>query len=77
MAARNAKRRAKFRVPEPAAVPDAVLIDWWVPDDGRQCEACGQSPCVSGMTDGVVVYEGALCGVCTWCEPRCADPANW
>lgn len=75
MAARNAKRRAKFKVPEPVPVPDA--IEKWVPDYGRQCETCGQSPCVSGMADGMVVYEGSMCGVCTWGDPKCADPANW
>lgn len=77
MAARNAKKRAKFAAPEPASEPDAMIVDEWVPDYGRQCEGWGQTPCVTGVRDGKVVYDGSMCGVCTWGEAACLDPSNW
>ncbi|MGF6932953.1 hypothetical protein OKW41_002092 [Paraburkholderia sp. UCT70] len=75
MSSRNAKRRAKFRAPD--VLPEAVVVDEWVPDYGRECENCGQTPCVTGVLDGKVVYAGSMCGVCTWGEAACLDPANW
>jgi hypothetical protein len=75
MAARNAKKRAKFAAPEPE--PQADAIEKFVPNYGRQCEVCGQTPCVTGMRDGKVVYDGTKCGVCTWGDPALADAGRW
>jgi hypothetical protein len=77
MAARNAQKRAKFAASEPAGEPESQTIDEWVPNYGRQCEVCGETPCVSGLRDGNVVYDGSMCGVCTWGEASALDPANW
>lgn len=77
MAARNAKKRAKFAAPEPASEPQTMTVDEWVPNYGRQCEVCGETPCVTGVRGGTVVYDGSMCGVCTWGEAACLDPANW
>ncbi|MGF6792728.1 hypothetical protein [Paraburkholderia sp. 35.1] len=75
MSSRSRKARAKLAPAEPA--PPPTLVDAWVPDYGRQCEVCGETPCVNGLSDGHVVYAGAKCGACTWGETACADPANW
>ncbi|MFP4891262.1 hypothetical protein [Paraburkholderia sp. EG304] len=75
MSSRSRKARAKLAPATPEPPPSR--IDAWVPDYGRECEACGSTPCVSGLSDGHVVYAGALCGVCTWGEAACSDPANW
>jgi hypothetical protein len=78
MAAKNAKRRAKFSPPDPApAARVEVQIDSYEPNYGRQCEVCGESPTVTGVFQGRVVYDGSMCGVCTWGEAACRDPANW
>jgi hypothetical protein len=54
-----------------------IHIDKFVPDDKHSCEVCGQKPVVTGVKDGKVVYQGEMCGVCTWGESACLDPANW
>jgi hypothetical protein len=80
MASKNAKKREKFAAPEPVPTQEddaGVTLDAYVPNYGRQCEICGETPCVSGVLNGRVVYDGSMCGVCTWGEAACADPANW
>jgi hypothetical protein len=82
VSARNARKREKLHTPEwPAIVPaeahDFQAIDEWVPNYGRECEICGRSPCVTGIYRGRVAYDGTMCGVCTWGEAACLDPANW
>jgi len=77
MAARNAKKRAKFAAPEPASEPQGIAVDEWVPNYGRRCEVCGETPCVTGVRNGAVVYDGSLCGVCTWGDTALADPGRW
>ncbi|MGF6978991.1 hypothetical protein QFZ94_007506 [Paraburkholderia sp. JPY465] len=77
MSSRSRKAREKLRPVEPAPVDNSLLVDAWVPDYGRQCEVCGQSPCVTGVRAGKVVYHGSMCGVCTWGDSACIDPANW
>jgi hypothetical protein len=69
--------------------PQTILIDEWRPLWSRECEICGQVPCVQGisyrfdvnnMRDASrdkVEYDGTMCGVCTWGEAACADPENW
>jgi hypothetical protein len=54
-----------------------IHIDKFVPDYKHCCEVCGQKPVVTGVKDGKVVYQGEMCGVCTWGESACLDPANW
>jgi hypothetical protein len=41
-------------------------VESWVPDASLQCAICGQTPCLIGMKDGKVVYEGSICGPCMW-----------
>jgi hypothetical protein len=86
MSSRSAKKRAKLQPPDlPLEVPNVIgpdateiqQVDEWVPNYERECEVCGQVPCVTGIYHGKVVYEGTMCGVCTWGEAACIDPANW
>jgi hypothetical protein len=79
MSSRNTKRRATLNPPDVQSSPDGqtITVDEWVPDYGRRCEVCGETPCVTGITEGKVVYNGSMCGQCTWGDPRCLDPANW
>ena len=77
MAARNAKKRAKFRPAEPQPQSAMTTLDAYVPDYGRACENCGGFPVVTGVKDGRVVLDTGICGICTWGESACADPANW
>ncbi|WP_322092778.1 hypothetical protein [Paraburkholderia bannensis] len=78
MSSRSRKARAKFM---PATVDqqanDCTFVDAWVPDYGRKCENCGETPVVTGVADGRVVYNGSLCGVCSWGNSAAANPANW
>lgn len=78
MSSRSRKARATFTpAPIDPAREDHMLVDAWVPDYGRQCENCGETPVVTGVADGHVVYQGALCGVCSWGDSNARDPANW
>lgn len=36
----------------------------WRPDWGRSCEACGQTPCMFGVSGGAVVVEATHCAEC-------------
>jgi hypothetical protein len=83
MSSKSRKRHERLQLvePPPVAVSHGLasdeLIEAWAPDWGRCCEICGRSPCVTGIRDGRLVYAGAFCGVCTWGDAACADPANW
>ncbi|MEX3818795.1 hypothetical protein [Paraburkholderia sp. BR14312] len=70
-------RKAHQRIAPPEVYPTSIVVDAWVPDYGRQCEVCGQTPCVTGLVDGQVVYEGSMCGACMWDDDAYADPVNW
>ncbi len=49
-----------------------------VPDYEKDCEICGQTPCVTiEDVDGVVVHLTNMCGVCTFGEAACINPNNW
>lgn len=52
-------------------------IDHWEPDYTRKCECCNGVPVVTGYRDGVRVYRGLMCGVCTWGDSDMADPDEW
>lgn len=55
-----------------------VEVAGWVPDYTRGCENCGNKPVVTGVDErNKVVYQGTLCGPCTWGEADTADPTNW
>ena len=64
-------------LPELPPLPDPIVIDEWKPDYKRRCEVCGQKPVVTGVTGGKVVYQGTMCGVCSWGEAACLDPEEW
>ena len=57
--------------------PDAANVDGYYPNFNRLCENCGQKSTVTAIKDGKVVYEGDMCGVCTWGEAAMAEPDNW
>ncbi|MBF3820792.1 hypothetical protein ISF98_05595 [Burkholderia pseudomallei] len=69
---RNAKR-----LRETIPVDEVMMVDSFEPDYESQCANCGESPTVLGIKDGKVVYASDMCGVCTWGEADCVDPANW
>lgn len=56
---------------------DIITIDKYVPDYEHRCEVCGADHVVTGVKDGVVVYQGEMCGVCTWGEAAMHDPEKW
>jgi hypothetical protein len=56
---------------------EGTEIQNWKPDYTHKCVVCGLDHVVTGLTDGEVIYQGEMCGVCTWGEADCADLANW
>lgn len=56
---------------------EVINIDRFEPDYKRLCCNCGKKPVVTGVKDGKVVYQGEMCGVCTWGESAMRDPAEW
>jgi hypothetical protein len=65
-------------VDDPAGDPYVIEhIDRYVPDYKSKCCNCGQTPVVTGVKDGKVVYQGEMCGPCTFGEAECIDPTNW
>ncbi len=78
MSSRSRKARAKFTpAPVEQTYQERTLVDAWVPEYGKQCENCGETPVVTGVAGGRVVYHGSLCGACSWGDSACSDPANW
>jgi hypothetical protein len=77
MSSRNAKARQKPSWREPPEVGESMTVDAWVPDYDQKCFVCGESPTVTGVVDGHVVYDGGMCGACTWGNASDRDPANW
>ncbi|ARK56276.1 hypothetical protein [Burkholderia pseudomallei] len=69
---RNAKR-----LRETVCIDEVMQVDSFEPDYESKCLNCGETPTVLGMKDGKVVYEPGMCGICTWGEADCIDPANW
>lgn len=69
---RNSKRLRETITPD-----EVVKVDAFEPDYESKCANCGESPTVLGIKDGEVVYAAGLCGVCTWGDADCIDPANW
>lgn len=54
-----------------------TTIDAFVPDYDDQCMNCGASPTVAAVAKGKLVYQGHLCGPCTWGDADMLDPGNW
>lgn len=73
MSSQSMKKREKLRPPD-ASIESA---DRFEPDHTQECEACGASPTVIVLRDGVVVADAMQCGRCYWHDARMADPAHW
>lgn len=56
---------------------EVINIDEYKPDYKHRCEVCDHTPVVTGVKDGKVVYQGTMCGVCTWGESRMLDEKEW
>lgn len=62
---------------ERIAPTDVTLLDSYEPDYDTPCDNCGETPTVTGVKAGIVVYHSGMCGPCTWGESSLIDPANW
>lgn len=56
---------------------EPIEVTKWIPDYKHNCEVCGTNHVVTGITDEKIVYQGTMCGVCTWGESAMLDPVNW
>jgi len=56
---------------------EVIQADSFEPDYTHECEVCGVNHVVTAVKDGKVVYQGEMCGVCTWGESAMRDPAEW
>lgn len=70
-------RKARAIPPAPDAADTETSIDAFAPDYGARCEVCDESPCVTGVRAGRVVYQSGMCGPCTFETADAIDPANW
>lgn len=57
--------------------PETIQIDEYRPDYKHSCVVCGAKPVVTAVKDEKVVYQGEMCGPCTWGESACVDPEEW
>lgn len=66
MSSRNARQRETLRgrVPPERGEDGTEDVIEWRPDWGRCCDACGQTPCMVGVSGGVVVIEATHCADC-------------
>lgn len=58
-------------------INNVIQIDSYEPDYKHRCICCNQKPVVTGVKNGKIVYQGEMCGPCTWGEAETADPATW
>ena len=56
---------------------EIISIDYYKPDYKHSCCNCSNSPVVTGVKDDVVVYQGEMCGPCTWGTSRALYPDTW
>lgn len=56
---------------------DVIEVDKYEPDYNHRCEVCDADHVVTGVKDGKVVYQGSMCGVCTWGEVQMINPEKW
>lgn len=66
MSSKNAKQRETLRgrVPPERGEDGTEDVIEWRPDWGRCCDVCGQTPCMVGVSCGVVVIEATRCADC-------------
>lgn len=64
-------------VTPPSQSQAVIQVDRFVPNFAQACENCGETPTVMAMKDGKVVYQGTMCGPCTWGDADMADPNKW
>jgi hypothetical protein len=65
MSSRNAKLRETMRTKVLSSPDeDRKRVTDWQPDWGRSCEICGQTPCMVGLSGGVVIVEATKCAEC-------------
>ena len=56
---------------------EVTEIDEYKPDYTHRCEVCDADHVVTGVKNGEVLYQGSMCGVCTWGEMEMINPENW
>lgn len=54
-----------------------MVLDTFAPDYEKKCCNCEQSPVVTAVKNGEVVYCSEMCGPCTFGEAACIDPDEW
>ncbi len=54
-----------------------MKLDSYVPDYNHTCENCEETPTVTGVVNGKVVYESNMCGPCTFGSAQALDPEWW
>ena len=57
--------------------PATAELDSFEPDYKETCEVCNQSPTVTGLHKGKVVYRSGMCGVCTFGTARALATDWW
>ncbi|MEM5297619.1 hypothetical protein VSR82_25205 [Burkholderia sp. JPY481] len=70
-------RKAHAKPLPPVTGEDVREIDSFEPDYGVTCEVYGESPCVTGIRDGCLVYRSHMCGPHTFGTAYALDPAFW
>lgn len=56
---------------------EEAIVDSFEPDYDRKCYNCGQSPVVTGVMGGKVVYDSEMCGPCTFGTAEALAPTWW
>ncbi|CAG9258533.1 hypothetical protein PUN4_320018 [Paraburkholderia unamae] len=64
MSSRSVKQRETLRNRTPAELGEDSDAIEWRPDWGKCCDACGQTPCMFGVSGGVIVIEATQCADC-------------
>lgn len=62
---------------EPSMDNEVIQLDRFAPDYTHECINCGRIPVVTGVKDGKTVYQGEMCGPCTWGEAAMLNPELW
>lgn len=56
---------------------DTMEIDGYEPDYEDSCMNCEQSPTVTAVSKGEVVYQWHLCGPCMFGTAQALDSTTW
>lgn len=75
--ARDAAKLIAEQPQEPIMADQVTEVDRFVPDYTHRCSNCGNTPVVTAEKDGKIVYQGELCGPCTWGIAAALDPRTW